>query len=122
MAVGKVTFTGGKMDESKTLIKEFPELGKNQEIELSEVLEKCKSGKKKVHSNVLNFEHQLKINKQLKHIILCTVEAVTGTCQKFHLKNCTHKTGLAWVMMPLIKPCLSIFVWRNSGIGRTSSF
>lgn len=49
----------------KTLVKEFPELGKEQEIVLSEILEKCKDGKKKVHSNIVNFEHQLKINKQL---------------------------------------------------------
>lgn len=49
----------------KTLIKEFPELGKDDEIVISDILEKCKTGGKRVHANILNFQHQLEINKQL---------------------------------------------------------
>lgn len=49
----------------KTLIKEFPELSSENEVTLEDILEKCKSGNKKVYSNILNFKHQLPINKQL---------------------------------------------------------
>lgn len=50
---------------SKTLIKHFPELSGNKLITLENVLEKCKSEDKKMHSSIVNFEHQLHINKKL---------------------------------------------------------
>jgi hypothetical protein len=46
------------------MLKLFPELGTHAEISLDEVLEKCE-GKTKVMENIRNFEHQLRINKQL---------------------------------------------------------
>ena len=49
---------------SKTMLKLFPELGTHAEISLDEVLEKCE-GKGKALENIRNFEHQLRINKQL---------------------------------------------------------
>jgi DNA polymerase-1 len=49
---------------SKTMLKLFPELGTHAEISLDEVLEKCE-GKAKVLENIRNFEHQLRVNKQL---------------------------------------------------------
>jgi len=49
---------------SKTMLKLFPELGTHAEISLDEVLEKCE-GKTKAMENIRNFEHQLRINKQL---------------------------------------------------------
>jgi len=49
----------------KTLIKEFPELGKIDKVTLNEILEKCESGKKKVHGSIRNFKSQLEINKLL---------------------------------------------------------
>ena len=49
---------------SKTMLKLFPELGTHAEISLDEVIEKCE-GKTKAMENIRNFEHQLRINKQL---------------------------------------------------------
>lgn len=49
----------------KTLLKEFPELGKEMTFTLDEVLEKCENGNKKVHQTIINFKHQLGINKLL---------------------------------------------------------
>ena len=49
----------------KTLLKEFPELGKEMEFTFEEMLEKCETGKKQVHENILNFKRQLEINKLL---------------------------------------------------------
>lgn len=49
----------------KTLIKEFPELALEDLVSLEDVLSKCEKGNKKVHSSILNFKHQLSINKQL---------------------------------------------------------
>jgi DNA polymerase-1 len=49
----------------KTLIKEFPELGKTDRVTLNEVLAKCRIGKKRVHGSIRNFERQLEINKLL---------------------------------------------------------
>ena len=49
----------------KTLIKEFPELGKKEKITLEQVLEKSRNGKKKVYGSIVNFQHQLGINKLL---------------------------------------------------------
>ena len=49
----------------KTLIKLFPELGKETPISLDTVLEKCRSENKKMHESILSFENQLHINKKL---------------------------------------------------------
>lgn len=48
----------------KTLLKLFPELGTEREITLENVLEKC-TGTSKTHQNIVNFSHQLDINKKL---------------------------------------------------------
>jgi DNA polymerase-1 len=53
----------------KTLLKEFPSLSKDTEVQLDEVLEICEKGSKKVHENILNFKSQLKINKLLMDLI-----------------------------------------------------
>lgn len=49
----------------KTLLKEFPELGTKELISIDNILNKCKKGNKKLHANILNFKHQLNINKLL---------------------------------------------------------
>jgi DNA polymerase-1 len=49
----------------KTLIKEFPQLAKEDVVELETVLDICSKGNKKVHTNILNFKSQIKINKLL---------------------------------------------------------
>jgi DNA polymerase-1 len=51
----------------KTLLKTFPELANNTEITLEDVLDKCDKleARKKVHDNILNYKHQLFINRQL---------------------------------------------------------
>lgn len=49
----------------KTLIKHFPELGGQKEVSLNEVIDKCQKQDTKIHGNILNFQHQLHINKQL---------------------------------------------------------
>lgn len=49
----------------KTLLKEFPELGTKELISIDNILNKCKKGNKKSHANILNFKHQLNINKLL---------------------------------------------------------
>ena len=50
---------------SKTMLKEFPELSGQVEISLEQILDKCKSNSKKIHESILNFEHQLHVNKKL---------------------------------------------------------
>jgi 5'-3' exonuclease len=50
---------------SKTMLKLFPELGSKNEISLDQILEKCKSGDKKLHESIVNYEYQLRINKRL---------------------------------------------------------
>ena len=49
---------------SKTMLKLFPQLGTNDEISLDNILENCE-GKAKILGSIKNFEHQLRINKQL---------------------------------------------------------
>jgi len=49
----------------KTLLKEFPELGAKELITIDDILNKCKKGNKKAYTNILNFKHQLNINKLL---------------------------------------------------------
>lgn len=49
---------------AKTMIKMFPELGSEQEIDLDWILEHC-DGTKKIMEGIKNYEHQLRINKQL---------------------------------------------------------
>jgi DNA polymerase-1 len=49
----------------KTLLKEFPEFGKEMEFTLDEVIEKCEDGGKKVHQSIINFKHQIVVNKLL---------------------------------------------------------
>jgi DNA polymerase-1 len=49
---------------AKTLLKIVPELSTNEAISLDDVLGKC-DGSKKIMQGILNFEHQLRINKQL---------------------------------------------------------
>ena len=49
----------------KTLLKAFPDLGKDYTLTLEEVLETCETGKLKLHQNILNFRNQLGINKLL---------------------------------------------------------
>lgn len=49
----------------KTLIKEFPELGSDRDIDIDDILEKCKDGKKKILESIINYEFQLRINKKL---------------------------------------------------------
>jgi DNA polymerase-1 len=49
---------------SKTMLKNFPELGTEQEISLDDILEKC-DGKKKILESIKNYEFQLRINKKL---------------------------------------------------------
>jgi len=50
---------------SKTLIKLFPELAKEDPINLEDIIQKCKLERKKMHESILNYEHQLHINKKL---------------------------------------------------------
>jgi 5'-3' exonuclease len=50
---------------SKTMLKLFPELGSGDEISLDQILEKCKTGNKKLHESIVNYEYQLRINKRL---------------------------------------------------------
>mgnify|MGYP003330881160 FL=1 len=50
---------------SKTMLKEFPELSGQVEVSLEQILDKCKSNSKKIHESILNFEHQLHVNKKL---------------------------------------------------------
>jgi DNA polymerase I len=49
----------------KTLLKHFPELGESSTITIEQVLDKCETGKTKAHESILNFKHQLHINKKL---------------------------------------------------------
>ena len=49
---------------SKTMLKNFPELGSEKEITLDDILEKCE-GKKKILESIKNYEFQLRINKKL---------------------------------------------------------
>lgn len=49
---------------SKTMLKHFPELSKDDEITLDDILERC-DGKQKILESIKNFEFQLKINKKL---------------------------------------------------------
>lgn len=49
----------------KTLIKEFPELGTNEDITLDQILEKSKLGTKKILQSIVNYEFQLRINQKL---------------------------------------------------------
>lgn len=49
---------------SKTMLKLFPQLGTNDEITLENILENCE-GKAKILTSIKNYEHQLRINKQL---------------------------------------------------------
>lgn len=49
---------------SKTMLKHFPELSKDGEITLDDILERC-DGKQKILESIKNFEFQLKINKKL---------------------------------------------------------
>ena len=49
---------------SKTMLKNFPELGTEKEITLDDILEKCE-GKKKILESIKNYEFQLRINKKL---------------------------------------------------------
>lgn len=49
---------------SKTMLKNFPELGTEQEVSIDDILSKCE-GKKKVFEDIKNYEHQLRINKRL---------------------------------------------------------
>lgn len=49
----------------KTLIKEFPDLAKEEIVDLETILERCEKGKKKCHTSILNFKNQIKINKLL---------------------------------------------------------
>lgn len=49
---------------SKTMLKNFPELGTEKEISLDDILEKCE-GKKKILESIKNYEFQLRINKKL---------------------------------------------------------
>lgn len=48
----------------KTLVKNFPELGTEEEISLDNILEKC-NGKKKILESIKNYEFQLRINQKL---------------------------------------------------------
>jgi DNA polymerase-1 len=50
---------------AKTMLKHFPELGSDKIVDITEILEKCTTENKKVHSSILNFQHQLHVNKQL---------------------------------------------------------
>lgn len=49
---------------SKTMLKQFPELGTEQEISLDDILLKCE-GKAKILESIKNYEFQLRINKRL---------------------------------------------------------
>jgi DNA polymerase-1 len=49
----------------KTMIKEFPELGKKEKVSIEEIIEKCSTGKKKAHTNIYNFRNQLLVNRLL---------------------------------------------------------
>lgn len=49
---------------SKTMLKNFPELGTEQEITLDDILAKCE-GKKKIFESIKNYEFQLRINQKL---------------------------------------------------------
>jgi len=49
---------------SKTMLKHFPELSKDNEITLDDILQKCE-GKQKILESIKNFEFQLRINKKL---------------------------------------------------------
>lgn len=49
---------------SKTMLKNFPELGTEQEVSIDDILSKCE-GKKKIFEDIKNYEHQLRINKRL---------------------------------------------------------
>lgn len=49
---------------SKTMLKNFPELGTEQEVSIDDILSKC-TGKKKIFEDIKNYEHQLRINKRL---------------------------------------------------------
>jgi len=49
---------------SKTMLKHFPELSKDDEITLDDILQKCE-GKQKILESIKNFEFQLRINKKL---------------------------------------------------------
>lgn len=49
----------------KTLLKEFPELGKQDRVTIEQILEKSRNGKKKVFGSIVNFQKQLQINKLL---------------------------------------------------------
>jgi DNA polymerase-1 len=49
---------------SKTMLKNFPELGTEQEISIDDILSKC-TGKKKIFEDIKNYEYQLRINKRL---------------------------------------------------------
>jgi len=49
---------------SKTMLKEFPELAKDDLVTLDDVLAKC-DGRKKILESIKNFEFQLRINQRL---------------------------------------------------------
>jgi DNA polymerase-1 len=49
---------------SKTMLKHFPELAKDDLITLDDILEKCE-GKQKILESIKNFEFQLRINQKL---------------------------------------------------------
>jgi DNA polymerase-1 len=49
----------------KTLIKNFPELGKNSMITLEQVLNKCKDSQVPIMRKIYDFRSQLEINRQL---------------------------------------------------------
>lgn len=50
---------------SKTMLKHFPELGKEKEVSLDDILLKCKDAKPKILEAIKNYEFQLRINKRL---------------------------------------------------------
>jgi DNA polymerase-1 len=50
---------------SKTMLKLFPELGGEDVVSLEQLLQKCQQENKKMHESILNFEHQLHVNKKL---------------------------------------------------------
>jgi len=49
---------------SKTMLKHFPELSKDIEVSIDDILQKCE-GKHKILESIKNFEFQLRINKKL---------------------------------------------------------
>jgi len=47
------------------MLKLFPELGGEDVVSLEQLLQKCQQENKKMHESILNFEHQLHVNKKL---------------------------------------------------------